>query len=327
MAKKTASKPAAPARVETLAVAPAKSLSIKLTHSPLYKKAIAFRDRAVTLVIGSKESHAGALAEAKEGKQLRKAAVEFYKPMKQEIDRVKKLVLDLEREELGIIDAGADKLEDRVVAWVNAENARVAAEEAKTRAANLERETKAREAEIKEQLERAEQLEAESPKLSAGELWFVTKVVEQEIDLASTATVDLTAMGVIVKDAGYADPRKTLDRFLKSPKILEAIAASREIKAINEQAAALREQPIVVTATKVESQVAHVSGMRMTENYTCSGIHDLDALRKAYKAGLIPDEAFEPNMVHLRAAAKDLTVKFEQVYPGATLKKTQGLAG
>lgn len=307
--------------------AAAKTLAIRLTHSPLYKQAIAWRDAAVTIVIGSKESHEGALRQAKDGKTLRKGAIEFYKPMKQEIDRVKKVVLDLEREELGIIDAGGDKLEARIVAWVTADNARIEAAEAVTRAKALAAETARREREIKEQLDRAEQLEADSPNLSAGELWFVTKMAEQLIDYTSTATVDQTAMGVIVKQAGYADPRKTLDRFLKSEKIRAAIDAQNEILAIRDQAAALREQPIAVTAIKVESKQGKVAGMRMTKNYSCSGVHDLAALRKAYKAGLLPDEAFEPNMVHLRAMAKDLAIKFEQVYPGATLKITEGVAG
>lgn len=321
MAKKASKEMAVPAK-------PAATLvSVKLTHSPLYAKAIAFRDTAAQLVIGSKESHEGALRQVKDGKTIRKGSLDYYRPIKQQIDTIKRAVLDLEKDELGIVDAGLDPLERRVVEWVRAENARIEAAEAKIRAEATAAAEAKRAEDIKAQEDAAERLEAESPKLSAGELWFVTKVVEQEIDLASTATVDVTAMGVIVKAAGYADPRKTLDRFLKSPKILEAIANAREIKATLAQAAALREEPIAVVVDKVESQVAKVSGTRMTKNYSCGGVFDLAKLRAAYKAGELADEAFEPNLVFLNREAKSLTTKFEQTYPGARLKVEEGVAG
>lgn len=315
-----------------LAVSAAKAsapvtLDVKLVHSEFWPAAVAYRDRAAKVVIGDKASCEGALKEVTEGGALARKIGGYWKPLKQQIDKVKRAVLDLEKAELEAVEAGRGPLERRCVEWKRADDERVAAAEAKIRQANEAIERARREAELKAAEDEAARIEAESPNLSPRELWFVTKVYEQEIDLDSGAMIDLTAMGVICKQAGYADPRGQAERLAKSEKIRKAIADLREAKALREQAAALREQPIVTPAPVVESRVAKVSGAHFTKNYTLDRVADLDAFVAAYRAGELPVEAMVPNEVHLRRAAKDLKEKFPQVYVGCTLKFEEGVAG
>lgn len=327
--KKPAPKPA-PAKalaVVTPAAPSTLDLDISLTHSPHYKAALAFRDRASKLVIADKKSHEGALREWREGSELRRKIEADFKPTKRKIDAVKRAVLDLEKAELAIMDAGLDPLEKRCVEWKRLDDARIEAEATAQRLANEAKVRAEREAEIKAAEDAAIAAEAESPELSVRELWFVNKVVEQEIDLDDTSTLTLTALGVICKQAGYADPRAFAERLAKRPKIREAVEAMRQAKINREQAAALRQEPILTPAPTVEKNTAAVSGVRGTKNYTLDRVADLEAFVKAYKAGELPDEAMIPNEVHLRRMAKDLKEKFPQAYPGCTLKFEEGLAG
>ena len=329
MAKKKAQTAlAAPAKAAP-AAAPAKplTLDVKLVHSEHWPAAQAYRDRAAKLVIGDKASHAGALKEVTEGGALDRKIAAFWKPIKQSIDKVKNAVLDLEKEERAAVAAGRDPLEQRCVAWKRIDDARVAAEEAAIREKNEAAARAERDRELKAAEDAAAKLEAESPNLSARELWFVTKVFEQEIDLDSGNMIDLTAMSVITKQAGYSDPRGYAERLAKSEKIRTAVADLREAKALREQAQALREQPLVVPAPEVESNLATFSGAHYTKNYTLDKVADLDKFIAAYRAGELPAEAMVPNEVHLRRMAKDLKEKFPQAYPGCTLKFEEGVAG
>jgi hypothetical protein len=305
------------------------TLDVKLVHSEHWPAAQKYAKRAASLVIGDKASHAGALKEVTEGGALDRKIAAFWKPIKQSIDRVKNAVLDLEKEERAAVTAGRDPLEERCVAWKRIEDARVEAAERVIREANEVTARAAREVELKAAEDAAAAIEAESPDLSAKELWFVTKVFEQDIDLDSGNMIDLTAMSVITKQAGYADPRGYAERLAKSEKIRTAVADLRSAAALREQAAALREQPIVVPAPEVESNLGTFSGAHYTKNYTFGGF-EAEGLAKfiaAYKAGELPDEAMVPDLVHLRRMAKDLKEKFPQSYPGCTLKFEEGVAG
>lgn len=327
MKKTTKAKQPKPPATKALAAPEPKTLAIPPVHSEHYKAALAFRDSAAHIVISDKATHEGALRETKDGKNLRGRVLDYWKPIKQRIDAVKKAVLDLEKDEIGTVDAGLVPLERRIVEWVTADNARVLAEETAAREKADAQARADRERELQAQEDAAAKLEAESPNLSARELWFVNKVFEEAIDLQSMVIGHLNSMVKICKQAGYADPIAAVARLKKLPKIVTAIANMREVKAKRDQAAALREQPITVAAPTIERKVAKVAGTRMTKQYSCGGVPDLARLRAAYKAGELPDEAFEPNMVHLNRAAEDLTDKFEQAYPGARLKIKEGVAG
>lgn len=306
---------------------PAKTLDIRLTHSAHWPAALAYQKRASKIVIADKKSCAGALAEVSDGKKIRKAIVADYKPIKQGIDEIKRKVLDLEKEELAAVDGGLDPLEERCVAFKRLDDARVEAEEAAQRLANETKAKAERERELKAQEDAAAKLEAGSPDLSPRELWFVESVFKQSIDLDSRATVDMTAMAVICKQAGYADPMKQAERLATSQKIRTAIAIKAEVKAKNDQAQALREQPIIAPAPKVESQVAKTSDTHFTKTYTLDRVANLDTFIAAYQAGELPAEAMVPNEVHLRRMAKELEDKFPQAYPGCTVKVLEGVAG
>lgn len=303
------------------------TLDIKLTHSEFWPAAVAYRDRAAKIVIGDKASCEGALKTVTEGGALDRKITGFWKPIKQSIDRVKAAVLDLEKAERGAVELGRGPLERRCVEWKRADDARVAEAERVIREANEAAARADRDRELKAAEKAAAEIEAESPNLSPRELWFVTKVHEQEIDLDSGNMIDLTAMSVITKQAGYADPRAFAERLAKSEKIRTAVADLRAAKAIREQAAALREQPIATPAPNVASEVAKVSGARFTKNYTLGAVEDLDKFVAAYRAGDLPIEAMVPNEVHLRRMAKDLGEKFPQAYPGCTLRIEEGVAG
>lgn len=304
-----------------------KTLDVKLTHSEFWPAAIAYRDRAGKVVIGDKASHAGALKEVTEGGALDRKIAAFWKPIKQSIDRVKNAVLDLEKSERAAVAAGRDPLEIRCVEWKRIDDARVAEAERVIREANEATARAARELQLKAAEDAAAAIEAESPNLSPRELWFVTKVFEQEIDLDSGNMIDLMAMAVIAKQAGYSDPRPYAMRLAKSEKIRTAVADLRAAKALREQAAALREQPIITPAPEVETNLGTFSGAHYTKNYTLDKVAELDKFIAAYKAGELPDEAMVPNEVHLRRMAKDLKEKFPQAYPGCTLKFEEGVAG
>lgn len=309
------------------APAATQTLDVRLVHSEHWPAAQKYRDRAASLVIGDKASHAGALKEVTEGGALERKIKASWKPVKQSINKVKNAVLNLEKAELAAVAAGRDPLEQRCVAWKRIDDARVAEAERVLREANEATARAARELELKAAEDAAAAIEAESPNLSTRELWFVTKVFEQEIDLDSGNMIDLTAMAVITKQAGYADPRGFAERLAKSEKIRTAVADLRAAKALREQAAALREQPIIVPAPEVESNLATHSGAHYTKNYTLDKVADLEKFIAAYRAGELPAEAMVPNEVHLRRMAKDLKEKFPQSYPGCTLKFEEGVAG
>lgn len=302
-------------------------LDVKLVHSQHWPAAQAYRDRASKIVISDKASCEGALREVTDGKTLRKAILAGWKPIKQAIDRVKDAVLDLEREEIAAVDGGLNPLEQTCVDWKKADEARVEAEAAAIRIANELKARADRERELKEQEDAAVALEASSPNLSARELWFVEETFRQSIDLDSRAAVDMAAMSAICKQAGYADPRKQAERLATSEKIREAVAIKHEVKAKNDQAAALREQPIHVPAPNVESQVAKTAETHFTKTYTLGGVVDLEKFIAAYRAGELDDEAMIPNEVFLRREAKNLEAKFEQTYPGTRVKILEGVAG
>jgi len=289
--------------------------------------AIAFRDRATTIVISDLKSDEGALATIKEGKNGRKQTVADWQIPKRKVSTVLDALRDLEKKELAAWDAGLDVLEKRHVEYKRIDDARVAEAE------RVERERLAaiaradRERELQEQEDAAAKLEAASDDLSARELWFVTKVVERDLDIGRGMQSDRTKLEGVCREAGYKDPAKTVEKLIGAPKIVHAIASSRASRAIREQADALREEPITVAAPKVERAVGKAAGTRNTKNYSCGGVFDLEKFRAAYLAGDIPAEAMTPDLKFLNRMAEGLKEGFEQAYPGARLKIDEGVAG
>lgn len=313
----------------TAIAAPApKSESLAIALQPKHlAAAIKYRDRAALVVISDKASDEGAQLTIKEGKELRKKVVADWKIVKDKLNGLIGVVRGLEAKELEAVDAGLTPITNRHIAWKEADDARIAREAQAERDRKEERARKDREKELQRQEDAAAELEAASDDLSARELWFVTKVVEGDIDIGRGMQRDVAAMERICKDAGYKDPAKAVERLIFAPKIVKAIASTVAAKAIREQAQALREEPIAVTTTKVESNTAKVPGLRHTTNYSCEAVVDVAAFIKAYRAGELDDDAMKPNLVFLNKEADRLKDKFEQAYPGARLKVTKGVAG
>lgn len=330
MAKATAKKKAPVTAIAPAAPSMPMKLDVRLVHSEHWPAIQAYVQRASKVVISDKATCEGALREIEDGKKLLRAAEGYWKEQKAPINKIKDAVLDLEKSEISALESVVGKtgvLEQRAVAWKRADDARVEQEKREQRERDERAAREQREKELKEQEEAAAELEASSPDLSAKELWFVEKMFEQGIDLDSRATVDMAAMSLACKQAGYQDPRKWAERLATSKKVRDAIAIKVEARAKREQAAALREEPIIVPAPIVESRVAKTSATRFTKTFTLDRVADLDAFVKAYQAGQLPAEAMVPNEVHLRRMAKDLGEKFEQAYPGCKVKVLEGVAG
>jgi len=320
MAKKKAKQPKASKALAP--AAPRAPLAIQLTPIHL-KAAIAFRDKAATIVISDTRSDEGALATILDGKKGKRQAAADWKVPIDKVTGVLTALRGLRDRELEAFEVGIDTLEKRHVAFKNADDARVAAEEAAARAIAEQAARKAREAELQEQEDAAAKLEAASDDLSARERKFVdTVAVMRGTELDGLDTAHFAAEQAGFKNAALKGPA-----LLTSPKIARAIASAIEAKAIREQAEALRVEPLAVSAPKVESAVGKVSGARNTKDYSCGGVFNLEKFRAAYLAGEIPAEAMTPDLKFLNKMAESLKEKFEQAYPGCRLKIDQGVAG
>ena len=190
----------------------------------------------------------------------------------------------------------------------------MAAEEARQRAENERialaeriREQEAAEAE-------AARLEADSPHLSAREQTFVDGILAGFLS------------NVAAERAGYKNPTQAAARLGKTRKVLDAIAAAQQAKAIREQAEAQKVTPLVVEAPVVESQVAKVAGTSVRTTYSAQCV-DVLALAKAVLEGRVPVEAIQADSVFLNRQAVALRETFERVYPGCKLVKKTGIAG
>lgn len=309
-------------RAPSEALAKPEPLAIALMPIHL-KAAIAFRDKAATIVISDTASDAGALTTISEGKKGKRQAAADWKVPIDKVTGVLVALRGLRDKELEAYDVGLQTLEDRHVAFKNADDARVAREEAAAREKNEAIARKAREKELQQQEDAAAKLEAESDDLSAREKKFVDVLGS----MRGTSLDGLDAPHFAAEQAGFKNPETKGPALLASPKIARALEASVAAKAIREQAEALRAEPLAVAAPTIASAVARVAGTRNTKDYSCGGVFDEGKFRAAYMRGDLDPLAMVPDLKFLNRMAESLKEKFEQAYPGCRLKIDQGVAG
>lgn len=313
-------------------IEPPKRVDLDIRRAPEAGQAIALRDRATALVVTDRTSHEAALEFVRGAKQLQRAITEHWQRITRGIDDLKRNMLNFKAQDLAPVEQAIRDVERKALDYQNAENDRVRRENEERRL-ELERQAKAdRQRELDAAEDKALELEQQSEGLSARELWFVNQVFEnfEGLDLSNPKPGDLKAMMGYAKQAGYKDVDTQVARLLRSQKILDAIDAKRQAKAIREQAAAKREQPIdIVDAAPIEAKVAQGRGLPTTRTYYSCEVVDANKLREAFLNGEVPALALIPDETYLNAqarAAKSAEL-FERAYPGCRLVKRQGLAG
>ena len=305
MAKKVA-EPVAPAPV------PERKLEITLLPSPEAAEGIALRATTMLDVV-DKESHELALNDLRRAKQIKRRIEEHWSRIKRNVDDLKRNLLDLERKDLEPVVAFIAARERQALDYQNGEARRVREEEDRRRRIAEEQARNDREALLRKMEAEALKAEASSPNLSPREQVFV--------DVVSSGTNwDLAA-----KQVGYKDPSAG-DRLMHTPKIIAAIESQRKARQIREQQQAERDRPLDVVTKEVVRQTAKVIGTRNTVTYSAR-VDDIGKVWAAVTDGKISREVFLCNEVWLNQQARQLKEAFEQVFPGCTLIKKEGIAG
>ena len=247
-------------------------------------------------------------------KALKRKIEAHYAAIKAPLNAARATVLEMERQQLAPIDEALKIALHLDVSFIDAEERRVAAEAARQREENERIAREQREAELAAAEAEAAQLEADSPNLSAREQTFVDGILAGFLS------------NVAAERAGYKNPEQAAARLGKTQKVLDAIAAAQQARAIREQAEAQKAAPLVVEAPVVKSRVAKVAGTSVRTTYSAQCI-DVLALAKAVVEGRVPVEAIQADSVFLNRQAVALRETFERVYPGCKLVKNTGIAG
>jgi hypothetical protein len=310
-------------------IVPAKTTTaIDISRAPERGQALELAKQLEAIVITDRESYRRAKELYAAGKDIKRKMSEHWQRITRSIDALKKTMFGFRDDDMGALDHGLVIAERIIIDFENAERDRIRREEERRR---QEAEAKAKE-ERERELAKADALafalEEKAEGLSQRELWFVEKVFEQRLDVANPTALDLRAMQVIAKQAGYKDVDTQVARLLRSPKILDALKAKHDARAIREQAQAKREQPIDVAETApVETPLDAGRGLRTTRTYYSAEVVDVQKLREAYIAGDLNLETLIPNEVYLNSQAR--TAKsaeiFEKAFPGCRLKTKQSI--
>jgi len=285
------------------------AVQLDIQPSPDAGEAITLRQQATQIVIVDKASHTRALEFTRGAKQLKRKIEDHWMRITRNVD-------DLKRADLEPVEAALAQIDGRIVDYVNAEQRRQREEEDRQRRENEARARQDRERELADQEAEAARIEAQTETLSAREEVFVNAIVTHHF-LPSRAA----------ERAGYKNPIPTSVKLLATPKIADAIASRKAAAEIRQQAEAVKQQPLAVTAPNVESNLGRAAGTRMVTSYSCEPDVDLDALFQA--AILNPDlrRAFSANTVYLNQQARALRESFESVFPGCRLHKSTTVAG
>lgn len=293
------------------------ALTIDLSPSPDASKGSAIIAQARTMVVADKSSHGAAKLFIRDLKGTIRNIEDFHKRTKRSIDDLKRTALQHERDDVAPFEEAIKVIEPRIIAYENAEAARVREEQDRLRREAEDEARQRREKELAEQEAEAVRLESQSPKLSARETEFVDRIV---VGFKSSVRAAL--------DAGFKDGVAASARLLASPKIQQAIAAKKEAYAVRRQADSLYAQPLDVRpVAAVESQTSKVAGTS-TRTYYSAEILDADKLIDMVIAGAISRSVLMVNHPWLNQQATDLKEAFESVYgPAARLVRKQGIAG
>lgn len=289
-------------------------LHVTLTPAPEAAEGLTLRATAAKLVVIDTASHEVCRRFQVDLKALKRKIEAHYAAIKAPLNAARATVLEMERQHLAPIDEALKIALHLDVSFIDAEERRVAAEAARQREENERIAREQREAELAAAEAEAAQLEADSPNLSAREQTFVDGILAGFLS------------NVAAERAGYKNPEQAAARLGKTQKVLDAIAAAQQARAIREQAEAQKAAPLVVEAPVVKSRVAKVAGTSVRTTYSAQCI-DVLALAKAVVEGRVPVEAIQADSVFLNRQAVALRETFERVYPGCKLVKNTGIAG
>lgn len=294
------------------------TFKVDISPSPQAGQALSLRQQATSLRVVDRESHGDAKEFVRGAKALRRVIVEHWTPIKRSVDDLKRSMLALELKDLSPVDEVIRIVEPLVTGWEDQENRRVRAEEDRLRLVAREQAEADRKRQLEDQEQEALRLEADSPALSHREQVFVEAI---------TTVVGVMGHATLAAEwAGYKNPEKAGSDLILREKIRTAIERKEAAIAIREQNEALRQQPVVVQAPKVESQIAKVAGASTRKYYKCE-IEDREAFYAAVMSGRISLQYVLPNAPELNTAATDLKEKFEAAFPGCRLVVTSTIAG
>lgn len=333
MAKSKPSVPAPTKPVTTLEAPKAPNVTITLDLHPTAKaEGLQAVTAAQGLMVVDRESHE-TVKRVTKGWKARKREIEGWHREKM-LDPLKKATdwaRDQMKDDLGRFDLAIAAGEKIDVDYTRGQQRREQEEADRRRRVAEEDERTRREKEAAEAEAAAEKLEASSV-LSAREATFVRMFVK------TSRTVALAV--ACAKDAGYKDAVAAVKRLMDSKKINEAIANADKAAAIRREAEAKAQAPIIVTTAPVESQVAAVSGVAITTNYSCEKF-DAPALLRFLADGYGKDDEvtaavdlfllkntpsqLSPLQRMLDAQARRWKEAFSRLWPMAVLRKDHGV--
>jgi hypothetical protein len=309
---------------------PATTANLDISRAPERGQALELANQLRAIVVTDKASHARALEMIRAGKEIKRKMTSHWQRITRSIDDLKRTMFGFRDDDIGPLDLGLVAAEGVVLRYENAEKERVRRREEEDRLARERKALEDRNRELEAAEDRALELEQQSTNLSARELWFVDQVFAQNLNVIKPTNTDLRSMQAIAKQAGYKDVDVQVARLLRTQKILDAIVSKHEAKAIREQAAARRTQPIdVAPAAPVESNLASGRGLPTTRTYYSCEVVDVDKLKEAFLNGEVDRQALTFDQVYLNSQARNAKSAeiFEAAFPGCRLVKRQGLAG
>ena len=300
------------------------ALHVSLTPSPEQGQAVSLLQRAQGLTIVDKVTHVAGLEFLKGAKELKRKIVAHYAEIKRPLNDAKNTVLDMERRDIAPIEE-AIALAERCVLTFTREQERIEREEADRRRREAEAVEQARrDKEAAEAEAAALKLEASSSVLSEREQMVVETLSRRIVTHGQLTPADWLQAA---KLARFLDPEAAARKLFRSKKIFDAVTDRAHAARIREQAEAAKAAPITVVTEKVETEIGRVAGTAVKVYYGCMENVDLLKLAEGVLSGVVPVEELQPNMPFLNSQARSLRETFPSVFPGCSLRKSQGIAG
>jgi hypothetical protein len=297
--------------------APVRKVNLDITPAPEAGQALQLRDQALALRVTDKASHAIGREMVRGGKQLLRAIDEHWSKITRQVDEMKRNLLKLKADDREPVAEAVSIAERAVLDYEDEERRRVDAENDRLRREDEERARRKREDEARQAEEDAQRAERDSPVLSKREEVFADYMAIGDPDPVVGA-----------RAAGFKNPKEDAASLLRRQKIQDAIQAKRTARAIREQSAARRDQPLEYRTRTVAPQTATVAGTRRTAYYSAA-IDRPEQLVAAVIAGHTTSEAVIPSQTYLNDQARQLkdAAAFAAAFPGCRLVKKDGLAG
>ena len=287
----------------------AQNFQVSLAPFPEEAAALAFKEDATTFLvkgITSAERHQTALQLLRDGKRLRRSIDEHWMKVKRWLEDRKKDIGTIAAMDLQVVEPGLNRLNVVILAYEEAEKARVALAQAIERQRQEEEAQRKRAAELAQMEKDALAAEQQSEQLSDRERAFA-QAVYQGISPEMAA-----------KRAGYKDPQAHAARLLNTPKIAATIEGMQQAKALRDQAAAVKEKPIEIREPEVQANLGKVAWVRTQTSWTAE-CFDFDLFIDKFVAGEVDRQTFRtlvmPNAVAGNEMARALHENLDRI-PG-----------